>query len=88
MPRGMSRPELVGLARAVAAAMFERAQRLTPSTVKKAQSKAFRVINSADPTIGTAQHPFAPYSHGVWALAAEGVEQAERAWVPAKQIRR
>ena len=83
----MSRSELVGLARAVAAAMFEDRQRLTPAVIKKAQNKAFRVINLADPTIGTAYHPFAAYSHGVSALAAEGVEQAQRAWTPAKKRR-
>ena len=87
MPRGMSRAELVRLARAVASAMFERSQRLTPSLIKKAQSKAFKVINSADPTIGTATHPFAAYSHGVWALAIEGVAEAERVWVPDKELR-
>jgi hypothetical protein len=67
--------------------MFEDRHRLTPSMIKKAQSKAFRVINSADPTIGTTRHPFAAYSHGVWSLAVEGVEQAEREWVPAKKKR-
>lgn len=88
MPRGMSRLELVRLARAVAAAMFERLRRLTPSAIEKARNKAFEVIHTADPTTGTANHPFAAYSHGIAALAAEGVALAERAWVPAKEIRR
>ena len=87
MPRGMSRQQLVGLARAVAAAMFEDKQRVTPSAIKRAESKAFRIVNLADPTIGTAHHPFAAYSHGVWALAAEGVDQALRAWTPVKKRR-
>jgi hypothetical protein len=87
MSRGMSRAELVGLARAVAAAMFERARRLSPSAIKKAQRKASAVILRADPTIGTSYHPFAAYSHGVDALAAEGVAQAERTWTPAKRAR-
>lgn len=87
MGRGMTRPELVSLARAVAAAMFERRKRLTSSAIDKARRKAFDVIRTADPTTGTSDHPFAAYAHGIAALAAEGVDQAKHAWVPARRVR-
>lgn len=84
-----SRDTLVAIARAAAASVFE-SRKVVPSdaAIKKAKAAAFKAIRRYDPLAGTSDHPAASYSHGVAELAAEGVEQAERAWVPAKEIRR
>lgn|SRR5574341_588889 len=84
-----SRDKLVSIARAAAASVF-RSRKAAPSdaAIKKAKEAAFKAIRRHDPLAGTSDHPAASYSHGVAELAAEGVAQAEREWVPAKEIRR
>ena len=82
-----SRDKLVSIARAAANNVFDSREVMTPALLKKAKEAAFKAIRRYDPLAGTSDHPAAAYSHGVAALAAEGATQAERAWVPAKQIR-
>jgi hypothetical protein len=83
-----SRDKLVSIARAAAAGVF-RSRKAAPSdaSIKKAREAAFKAIRRYDPLSGTSDHPAAAYSHGIAELAAEGTAQAEREWVPAKEIR-
>lgn len=79
--RGKSRAELVNVARAAAAAIFD-PRKAAPSeaAIKKAKSAAFRAIQRFDRLAGTADHPVAAYSHGIAELAAEGTEEARQRW--------
>jgi hypothetical protein len=81
-----SRAELVDVARAAAAAVFE-PRKVAPSeaAIKKARSAAFRAIQRHDRLTGTAQHPVAAYAHGIAELAAEGTEEARRRWAPRRR---
>lgn len=83
-----SRPQLVAIARGAAGNVFYGRKVMTPALIKKAKEAAFKAIRRHDPLAGTSEHPAAAYSHGVAELAAEGVAQAERTWVPAKEIPR
>ena len=82
-----SRVKLVSIARAAANNVFSARKVMTPALIKQAKEAAFKAIQRYDPLAGTSDHPAAAYSHGVSELAAEGTAQAERAWVPAKQLR-
>jgi hypothetical protein len=83
-----SRDKLIAIARAAAASVFA-SRKAAPSAaaIRKAREAAFKAIRRHDPIAGTSDHPAAAYSHGVAELAAEGVDQAARDWVPAKQIK-
>lgn len=83
-----SRDKLVSIARAAAGSVLK-SRKAAPSdaAIKKAKEAAFKAIRRHDPLAGTSDHPTASYSHGVAELAAEGVAQAVREWVPAKEIR-
>jgi hypothetical protein len=79
--RGKSRAELVGVARAAAAAVFAPLKKApSEAAVKKARSAAFRAIQHHDRLAGTADHPVAAYAHGIAELAAEGTEEARQRW--------
>ena len=83
-----SRAQLVTVARRAAERVFSDRKVMTPALIKKAKQAAFKAIQRHDPLSGTSEHPAAAYSHGIAELAAEGTSQAERAWVPDKDIRR
>jgi hypothetical protein len=82
-----SRAQLVSIARAAANNVFLSRKVMTPALIKKAKEAAWKAIRSHDPLAGTSEHPAAAHAHGIAAIAAEGVAQAERRWVPAKEIR-
>lgn len=75
------RAKLVEVARQAAAAVFA-PRKIAPSeaSIKKAKGAAFKAIMRHDPLSGTAEHPAAPYSHGIAELAAEGTEEARQRW--------
>ncbi len=76
-----TREELVRIAHAAAAEIFVSARRgITANMMQRARSAAFRAVSRADASTGTATHPFAAYSHGIVALADDGVAQAAQAW--------
>lgn len=79
--RGKSRAELVDVARVAAAAVFA-PRKVAPSAaaIKKAKEAAFQAIRRHDRLAGTADHPVAPYSHGIAELAAEATEEARQRW--------
>lgn len=84
--RAKSRAELVRAAHAAAASIFVYAKKsITPAQMKKAKALAFRAIAVADPLAGTADHPYAAYSHGIATLADEGVQDAVAAWLRIKE---
>lgn len=74
----VSRADLVRAAHAAAASLFVGKRRLAPSLVDKARALAFRAVTLRG--AGTANHPHAPHSAGVAALASEGVDEAIAAW--------
>lgn len=77
-----SRAQLVRVAHTEAASIFVRAKKsITPAMMSKAKAQAFRAIAIEDPRAGTADHPHAPYSHGIAALAEEGVQEAVAGWL-------
>lgn len=82
-----SRAQLVAIARAAANNVFFSRKVMTPALIKKANEAAWKAIKRHDPLAGTSDHPAAAHAHGIYAIAAEGVTQAERVWVPAKEIR-
>lgn len=81
LARVRPREELISVARAAAARVLEGRKRPPGKpAIQKATSAAFDAIHRHDPLVGTSHHPHAAYSHGVHALAVEGVEAARRAW--------
>lgn len=76
------------MARAAASRVFEGRKRPPgDAAIRGARSAAFDAIRRRDPLAGTPHHPHAAYSHGVDALAVEGVEAARRAWEQTRATR-
>lgn len=75
-----TREELILAAHTAAALVFVRCHRLTDTAQKRARAAACKAILQADRGAGTADHPHAPYSHGVGDLATEGVTLATEGW--------
>ena len=76
----ISRADLIRAAHAAAASLFVGKRKLPPALVHRARLLAFEAVRRRDWRAGTSDHPHAPHSAGIAAIADEGVDEATAAW--------
>lgn len=76
----LDRDVMVSLATTAAYDVFFGRKTITDAVIQKARNAAFKAVQYSDPGAGTSEHPHAAYSHGVAALAQEGVIDALKRW--------